>query len=92
MLFSQISFIRLVDSRETVTQKFNLLKTFKVAFENKDRNSHGLFIILLGQAVCFKHATQLPACEVLLMEAMQIHVFLCYLETRKRFSPGDVFV
>ena len=45
--------------------------------------------ILLGQVVSFKHATQISASEVPLVKSINMHVFLCYLETRKHFSQGD---
>ena len=34
--------------------------------------------------------TQIPAREVLLMKVINMHVFICHLETRKHFSQGDV--
>ena len=48
--------------------------------------------ILLPKVVSFKHATQIPASEVLPMKVINMHVFLCYLETRKHFGQGDVFI
>ena len=51
---------------------------------------YSLFTLLLGKVVSFDHATQIPAREVLLVSA--INMFLCHLETRKRFSQRDVIV
>ena len=51
-----------------------------------------LSTILPGKVVSFKHAMQVPAREVLLVKAINMHVFLCFFETRKHFSQGDVFV
>ena len=53
---------------------------------------YGLFTIFLGKVVCFKHATQIPAREVLLVKVKNMHMFLCFLETRKRFSQEEVFI
>ena len=54
--------------------------------------SYSLFTILLGKIVNFKHAMKIPAREVFPLKAINMHVFLCYLETRKHFSQGNVFV
>ena len=34
----------------------------------------------------------IPAREVLPVKAIKMHVFLCFLETRKHFSQGGCFV
>ena len=44
-----------------------------------------LFTIFLDEVLSFKHATEIPAREV---KAINMHVFLCYLETGKHFSLG----
>ena len=41
---------------------------------------YSLFAILLGKVVSFKHATQIPAREVLPVKAINMHVFLCFFE------------
>ena len=41
---------------------------------------YSLFAILQGKVVSFKHATQIPAREVLPVKAINIHVFLCFFE------------
>ena len=40
-----------------------------------------LFTILLDKVVSFKHSTQILAREVLPVKAINMHVFLCYLES-----------
>ena len=50
---------------------------------------YSLFTILRGKAVSLKHSMQILAREVLLVKAISMHVFLCYLEPRKHFSQGD---
>ena len=54
-------------------------------------HGYSLFTILLPKVVSFKHATQIPAREVLPVKAINMHVLLYYLETRKDFSQGVVF-
>ena len=51
-----------------------------------------LFIIFLGQVVSFKYAMQIPTDEILLVKAINMRLLLCFLETGKHFSQGDVFV
>ena len=54
--------------------------------------AYTLFAIFLSKIVSFKQATQISARELLAMKAINMHVFLCFLETRKHFSQGDVIV
>ena len=65
---------------------------YHLLMEELSENVYSLFTIVLCQAVSFKHATQMPAREVFLVRAINMHVLLCYFETGKHFSNGDVFV
>ena len=84
---------------QTVHRRTKRKPSSSVQFEHEDdvipsainMNRYSLFTILLPKVVSFKHATQIPAREVLPVIAINMHVFLCYLETRKHFTQGDVF-
>ena len=51
---------------------------------------YSMFTILLDKVFSFKHTPQIPARKVLPVKAMNMYVFLCYLEIRKHFSHGHV--